>query len=133
MLKVNDDSKMIERIFKTNYFTWCELCCKCGCNRFHGNEYFLEKFLLFRVIYDRPFTPTSVYRCKKHKDYSTNHDGWAADVPYRENDSTQRFEIVYAAIKAGFKRIGIAKNFIHIDCNPEYDGTNLEEVIWLYE
>jgi len=29
-------------------------------------------------------------------------------------------------------RIGIADNFIHIDCNPEYDGTALEEVIWLY-
>jgi len=124
---------LIKKIFIKCYFKYNELCCKCGCESFDGNKSFLKKFLLFRIIYDTPFTPRSVYRCKNNSDYSSNHDGYAADIPYNEDDSNQRMKIVKAAIRAGFDRIGIANDFIHIDCNPKYDKTINEEVLWIYD
>lgn len=126
------NSIKIFNILNKIYFTFDELKCKCGCETLFAHEEFVRKFLLFRIFFNVPFTPTSFYRCKNHKDYSTNHYGWAADIPY-DGKSQMRFSIISAALQAGFKRIGIASNFIHIDCNPEYNGTWLEEVIWLYE
>jgi len=127
--------KLINNIFQKAFFTYNELHCKCGCSGFTGkglNSTFLRKLLLFRAIYGIPFTPRSVYRCLKHKDYSSNHEGHAVDIPYKKNNSNQRMKIVKAAIRANFNRIGISNDFIHIDCNPEYDGTINEEVLWFY-
>jgi len=123
---------LIRRIFSKTYFVFSELCCKCGCKTFEGDEGFLKKLLLFRVIYDTPFTPNSVYRCPNHKDYSSNHDKFAIDVPYLKGSSSQRFRIVQSALKAGFTRIGISDNFVHLDCNPKHNGTALSEVLWIY-
>ena len=85
-----------------------------------------------REIADIPFNVTSGFRCLKHNrqigSTSDNHTrGFAMDV--MANNSRQRFIILEALIKAGFKRIGIHKTFIHFDDNP--DGT--PEVLWLYE
>lgn len=124
-------SMEIFNILNKNYFVYDELKCKCGCNTLYAHKEFIEKFFLFRILYNKSFTPTSFYRCEKHKDYSPNHDGWAADIPF-DGTSQERFFIIFFALQAGFKRIGISKNFIHIDCNPEYNKTILEEVIWLY-
>ena len=104
----------IHNILNKEYFSFNELKCKCGCDELFAHKEFIEKFLLFRIIYNKPFTPTSFFRCKNHKDYSTNHFGWAADIPYN-GTSRERFFIIGSAIKVGFKRIGIAHNFIHID------------------
>ena len=123
---------LIRRIFNKTYFVFSELCCKCGCETFEGDPEFLKKLLLFRVIYDTPFTPNSVYRCPNHKDYSSNHDKFAIDVPYQKNNSVQRFKIIQSALKAGFTRIGISDDFVHLDCNPIHNGSSLQEVLWLY-
>lgn len=124
--------KLTNSIFNKTYFVFNELCCKCGCGTFKGDEGFLKKLLLFRVIYDTPFTPNSVYRCPNHKDYSSNHAGFAVDVPYQKNNSVQRFKIIQSALKAGFTRIGISDDFVHLDCNPAHNSTALSEVLWLY-
>jgi len=124
---------LINKIFNKTYFTYSELCCKCGCETFRGDVEFLKKLLLFRIIYDTPFIPRSVYRCFNHKDYSINHAGFAVDIPCQKGNSHQRFKIIQSALKAGFKRIGIAKNYIHLDTNPKYNGTLLESVIWVYK
>ncbi len=43
--------------------------------------------------------------------------------------SAHRFRLVEVALFMGIKRIGIGKNFIHLDADEE----NPPEVLWLYE
>jgi len=75
---------------------------------------------------------TSGYRCEKHnkevggKETSSHPKGVAADI--KCEDSTFRFLLVNALLKVGFKRIGIGKDFIHVDL----DGTKDQNVIWIY-
>jgi len=123
----------INKIFNKTYFTFNELKCKCGCNTFKGDLEFLKKMLKFRVIYNTAYTPRSVYRCRKHPDWSSNHDGYAQDVPYQKGNSNQRFKIIQSALKTGFKRIGISVDFVHLDTNPKYNETALQEVLWIYK
>lgn len=52
--------------------------------------------------------------------------GRAVDISC--NFSSNRFKIVDALIKAGFKRIGVAKTFIHADDSEIHK----QEIIWLY-
>jgi len=49
-------------------------------------------------------------------------------VDIRCNTDTNRWKIVNALIKAGFKRIGIAKTYIHADDSEKHS----QEIIWLY-
>jgi len=123
----------LNKIFKRIYFTYKEVCCKCGCNKFYGDENFLKKLLKFRIILDEPINPRSVYRCINHPKYSSNHDGHAIDVPCDLGNSNQRFRIIYAAIMADFTRIGISYDYIHIDDSPKYNGTLKEKVLFLYD
>lgn len=119
-------------IFMDNYFTFNELKCKCGCNTFYASRHFLRKLMNFRQIYGYPMIVTSCYRCKNHPQYSTNHDGYAIDIFYEAFDSSLRFSLIKAGLAAGFTRIGISDIFIHFDCNPEWDGTASQNVIWVY-
>ena len=52
--------------------------------------------------------------------------GRAIDI--RCNTSRNRFLVVNALLKAGFKRIGVGKTFVHADDSETHD----QEVIWLY-
>jgi zinc D-Ala-D-Ala carboxypeptidase len=78
-----------------------------------------------------PFVITSAYRTPQHnKDVggainSAHLRGHAVDV--RCTDGAQRLAIVQNAIKHGIKRIGIAKNFVHLDNDP-----TLTNSLWLY-
>ena len=80
-----------------------------------------------RGIANIPFHITSGYRCELHNkavggvDKSLHTKGQAADI--RAESSNERFLIVRALIKAGFKSIGIYKNFVHAD-------TRKKEVMW---
>lgn len=49
-------------------------------------------------------------------------------VDIRCSDSSKRFKIIVAAIELGFKRIGIADTFIHLDI----DDSLPQGVIWGY-
>lgn len=74
---------------------------------------------------------TSGYRCEKHnravggKEDSAHLKGLAADI--KCDDSTFRMMLVPALIHAGFKRIGVYKNYIHVDC----DESKPQGVFWL--
>lgn len=57
---------------------------------------------------------------------SAHTKGCAIDV--RCNDSSNRYRIIQAAIKIGIPRIGIGKNYIHLD----NDATLPQNVIWHY-
>lgn len=89
----------------------------------------LEKLEL-KLGYELDFT--SGYRCYdcnlkaggvKH---SSHLKGKAVDV--RAGNSVERYHIVSCAVLLGFLRIGIGKNFIHLDVDYDLPGN----VLWLY-
>ncbi len=57
---------------------------------------------------------------------SAHCQGLAVDV--RASTSGERFHILYWALDLNFKRIGIGRNFIHLDI--DYDLP--QHVVWLY-
>jgi len=73
---------------------------------------------------------TSGYRCEAHNkevggvEDSAHMKGLAADI--KCEDSSYRFLLIAALMKAGFKRIGIYHNFIHCDL----DETKDQKVMW---
>jgi uncharacterized protein YcbK (DUF882 family) len=79
-----------------------------------------------------PFVITSGYRTQKHNkavggvEGSAHTKGLAADI--RVLSGITRFKIISSLIKVGFKRIGVAKGFIHCDL----DSTKPQEVAWIY-
>ena len=79
-----------------------------------------------------PFVITSGYRCGNHnwlvggRPDSSHKKGLAADI--RAQTSSERFAIVSGLIKAGFGRIGVAKNYIHVDI----DMSKPQNVMWVY-
>lgn len=85
-----------------------------------------------REYADTPFIVTSAYRCEEHnknvggKPTSSHLKGFAVDISCPT--STARSKILPALIKAGFTRIGIGSNFIHVDDDIS-KPTNL---IWTY-
>ena len=90
-----------------------------------------------RDIAKTPFKITSGYRTKEHniaiykklgkKPIESSHlKGLACDIAC--SDSITRFLIINALLEAGFTRIGIANNFIHVDSDCEKS----QNVIWTY-
>jgi uncharacterized protein YcbK (DUF882 family) len=85
-----------------------------------------------RIIADIPFQITSGYRCIKHNieiesKYMNHPHGRAVDISCK--DFVTRGRIISALISAGFTRIGIAENMIHVD-NMNIEG--VKEGIWIY-
>ena len=96
--------------------------------------YFIRKLDEAREIAGIPFKVNSGYRTPFHntmvggvKDSShIKIPCCAADIETK--DSKTRFLIISSAIKAGINRIGIGKNFIHLDS----DITKSQDVTWHY-
>ena len=85
-----------------------------------------------REIAGVPFVINSGFRSKEHNakiggsPKSSHMKGYAVDISCK--DSLTRWIIVNALLEAGFKRIGIAKTFIHVDADPK----KIDQVIWTY-
>lgn len=91
-----------------------------------------------RAIAGIPFTITSGYRTISHNAYvggvqagvnskgSSHLFGYAADIA--APTSRQKYVIIKSLLQAGFTRIGIASNFIHVDNDPD----KAPDVIWTY-
>jgi uncharacterized protein YcbK (DUF882 family) len=117
-----------------NYFTEKELACPC-CGKNNIQKFFLDRLNRARNIAEIPFHTTSICRCIKHNESelvggsktSSHLKGLAADI-YIKGNSTIRFIIISALLKAGFTRIGIGKTFIHVDS----DFDKKQKVCWLY-
>ena len=96
------------------------------------NEDFLIKLDDLRHECGFPFIVTSGYRSKDHSiekrkakaKGGTHTQGIAADI--RIHSGSEGFVIVSKAIKMGFKGIGVAKTFIHLDVRKTIP------VIWSY-
>ena len=98
---------------------------------------FLQMLDDARGIAGIPFRITSGYRTPSHNAYvggvqpslkskgSSHLFGYAADIAC--NNSADREVILNSLIRAGFRRIGIANGFIHVDNDPDKNAA-----VWLY-
>lgn len=119
------------------FFSAKELSCKCG--KCDGGD--MDDAFMFGVVVELrkqlgPLTPTSAYRCPAHNVKVSNTGlsgphttGKAIDLACV--DGRSRMRLVKAAMALGVTRIGIAKNFVHLDGLGEEDGFP-SEVIWNY-
>ena len=114
---------------ETNYFKPEEFKCKC-CGVQKMNTDFIRKLNEARGKAHVPFKITSGYRCEKHntavgsKEDSAHRKGLGVDIACR--NSTLRLLIIRALMETGFTRIGVAKDFIHVDMK------NDSKLIWVY-
>lgn len=98
---------------------------------------FLELLDFARTLASIPFKITSGYRTKEHnekvggKQASSHLIGKAVDLAC--TNSRERHIILTSLIEAGFNRIGIASNFIHVDSDgTDKGGEKSPNVIWTY-
>lgn len=83
------------------------------------DEKFLQRLDVARGISGVPYKITSSFRTMEHnkavggKPRSAHLKGLAVDIEV--TSSAQRFKIISGLMEAGFKRIGIGSNFIHVD------------------
>ena len=125
-----------------NYFTLSEFDCpSLGGSSVNMDRDFLTKLDLAREYAGIPFKITSGYRTKEHneelrkKGYKASANsshliGKAADIAV--SSGAERYVILNALIKAGFKRIGIAKTFIHADTDSTEQGGTKPNSVWTY-
>tara|TARA_R110000851_G_scaffold183607_4_gene332903 strand:+ start:266 stop:589 length:324 start_codon:yes stop_codon:yes gene_type:complete len=95
------------------------------------NVDFLCKLDEAREFAGIPFIINSAYRSADHplsiKNPTSSHiKGLAVDISAK--DSRQRFLILDALFMVGFRRIGIADTFIHVDL----DTDKSQNVVWTY-
>ena len=98
---------------------------------------FLEMLDEARSVAGIPFVITSGYRTENHQEFlrrsgyktsanSAHLKGCAADISC--TTARDRFIIITSLIEAGFDRIGIGEDFIHVDSDWEKSAA----VIWTY-
>ncbi len=114
------------------YFKKGEFACPCC-----GEEKIIVEFIMrldqAREYAKVPFVITSGYRCEKHNaevggsSESAHLKGKGSDIA--ATNSLARMRIIIGLLAAGFRRIGIAKNYIHVDS----DQTKPSNVMWLYD
>lgn len=108
-----------------------EFECPC-CKKADMDEEFLIRLDEARDFVETKFIINSGYRCKKHNkkvkgsSTSSHLSGLAADI--RVRNSRERYDILYGLLCAAMPRIGVGKNFIHVDNDRKKD----KYVIWHY-
>ena len=118
-------------MFDVKHFSEEEFACPC-CGYQDMSLDFVEELDKARSEAGVPFVISSGYRCEKHNEEvggvsgSAHTKGLAVDIAVKS--SSDRFKILQALIRR-FDRIGISKNFIHVD----WDHRKSKEVCWLYE
>ena len=118
-------------MIKLKHFKIEEFKCPC-CGKVNMDKNFLLMIDNARERAGIPFRITSGFRCEKHnkeiggKPDSAHLISHAADIfTYSSSD---RLKIIKALLDVGFRRIGIARNFIHVDNDPSKPWG----VMWLY-
>lgn len=115
-------------------FSRHEALCKCGCGFFYKDAVLLQGLEKMRqLLGNQPMHINSWCRCEPYNTLiggnknSEHMDGQAADI--RVSNSNNRFLTVIAAWMAGFRRIGVAETFVHVDT----DVHKPRQVLWLYK
>ena len=98
---------------------------------------FLSMLDSARGIAGIPFRITSGFRSKKHNQTlkhsvpnSSHLIGKAADIAV--GNGQERLIILHALIKAGFRRIGVSKGFLHADNDSIEQGGTKPNSVWTY-
>lgn len=94
---------------------------------------FLRKLDRCREIAGIPFIVNSAYRSpaweKAHGRSGNGAHPRRVAVDIRCTDSRSRWCILLAAFSVGFRRIGVARSFVHLDDCQELPGP----VVWTYD
>jgi len=105
-----------------------EVACRCGCGALPDPE-IMDVLQSIRNTIGRPLQVSSGARCQKHDKAvggRGNHTtGFAVDILA---DSRLKYLIVREALGEGVTRIGVGKDFVHLDLvtpKPQY-------VLWTY-
>jgi|TARA_B100000959_G_scaffold132046_1_gene138388 uncharacterized protein YcbK (DUF882 family) len=116
----------------TKNFNLSEFICHCGCGSDYINRDLVD--MLQKVRDDMPMqntmTVTSGVRCEKHNSQiggsltSSHIDGVAVDLKCETGSYRQQ---ILEQLFKHFNRIGIAKNFIHVDIDPAKVPS-----VWIY-
>jgi len=107
---------------REGYFQDYEIQCKCGCGFILIVPSFLAKINGLRQIVSQPLTVNSWCRCGPHNAFvgssvtSSHRKGLAVDL----NTPTEyiKYCVLLAAGHEGFRGVGVAKTFIHLDNDP---------------
>jgi len=116
------------RYFKEAEFNRCTPSCSLQ----DMQQSTMDMLDIAREVAGIPFVLNSAFRSVEYERMmgragtSAHVQGRAADILCRSD--ANRWKIMEAAIKVGFKRIGIDKNFLHLDNSASH--TNC--VIWFY-
>ena len=123
---------------KIDNFTPKELTCKCGeCAICNPSFSLLQKLDLARIIIKEPIIILSGCRCESYNNTvtvggsptsshiaSASKESTAVDI--KVSNSSYRYKLIKTLLNVGFTRLGIYKNFIHVDC----DLSKPKKVIW---
>ena len=114
------------------HFSLREFRCTCGCNQVIVSPALIEVLEDIREFSGVPMTITSGFRCPAHNaavggaPSSAHLSGEAAD--FFVSGNIDRFKFLEAAFVYGARRIGIGKDFVHVDVKAD----SPQEVCWLY-
>ena len=117
---------------EVRYFSASEFVCRCGCGLNNISLELVYKLDELRCLFGSPIVVNSACRCPSHNlsvggSSSSSHlYGLAVDI--KVLNSLDRFKLVELALKLGFNRVGIAKDFIHLDI----DNVKTSSVLWVY-
>lgn len=106
--------------------------CNPSCKLEEMDEKFMKKLDIARQIAKIPIIPTSGFRSEEWeheqgRDGTSSHTkGLAIDL--KAEDSPTRYKLINSLLSVGLNRIGIGKNFIHVDM----DKNKPSNVIWHY-
>lgn len=125
-----------------SFFETKEFTCPCGCgfgSQVHDtSERLIDWLNEIRILVNRPILITSGARCKTYNEQiggapnsahlpnPETHQCEAADL--KVQGGIERLEIIKLALYIGFRRIGCAKDFVHLDVAKHLPN----EVLWTY-
>lgn len=114
----------------TAHFSREEFSCNCGCGYDDADMRLVNKLEFIRTGIMIPIRINSGCRCREYnrkiggRENSAHTRGKAADIHCM--DGRMRYEILRWAFRIGFRRIGVYKDFIHLDVD---DGLP-QGVVW---
>ena len=112
------------------YFELGEFDCPC-CGQRVIDKQLVEMLNNARHLYGNPIVINSGFRCADHNikvggvPTSSHRRGLAVDIHCVS--SRDRLHLLRCLLAVGFKRVGIRKDFIHVDTDP-----TKPEALWLY-
>jgi uncharacterized protein YcbK (DUF882 family) len=116
----------------SEHFSRSEFRCRCGCGLAGINQALIQRLEHARRILGKPIRITSGVRCASHNvteggaETSAHLTGLAADIACPSN--YERYDLLMALLTVSFARIGIGKDFLHVDI----DRTKAHDICWLY-